>query len=418
MRGLVLVAAATLGVVGCHSFDEVSVCQSDPLASVQCPGNPNYCTTDQLRCNGRQIERCGSTPGSWSSAQTCDVACSEGACTSVVDIVAGEADACAILGDQSVRCWGLNTGGQLGFESIADALVPVEVPALRGARSIAIGLEHGCAVLGGEGRVVCWGSNSRGEIGDGTFQVRTDPAPVSLPEAARTVSVVDHVSCALLESGSVYCWGAGPILGSPSDVASPQALTGLDGPASHLTAAGGGMCVLVSDHVECWGSRIPGAGTGTSPIVAAAGSYRSLTASWRTVCGLSPVGRFWCWGDDSSRTLGITGTADIAHPVAATSWDGASQLTLGDSHNCGLLDSVLYCGGSDAYGQLGDGMSSALSVPQRVPGLPSVRNAVGLAGSTCALTVGGQVYCWGGNADGSIGDGSRTDRRIPTLVAF
>ncbi|HEV7556472.1 MAG TPA: RCC1 domain-containing protein, partial [Kofleriaceae bacterium] len=42
----------------------------------------------------------------------------------------------------------------------------VEVPELFGARTIAMGREHSCAVLDGD--VVCKGNNQSGELGDGT----------------------------------------------------------------------------------------------------------------------------------------------------------------------------------------------------------------------------------------------------------
>lgn len=81
-----------------------------------------------------------------------------------------------------------------------------EVPSLRGARSIACGMNHSC-VLGADAKVYCWGNNAYGALGDGTEKDRTEPVPVvGLSQVAELA--VDYArTCVRTISGDVYCWG-------------------------------------------------------------------------------------------------------------------------------------------------------------------------------------------------------------------
>jgi alpha-tubulin suppressor-like RCC1 family protein len=45
----------------------------------------------------------------------------------VLFLEAGDMHTCAILADESIRCWGSNIAGQLGNNGTASSSVPVEV---------------------------------------------------------------------------------------------------------------------------------------------------------------------------------------------------------------------------------------------------------------------------------------------------
>ncbi|MEE1564966.1 MAG: hypothetical protein V1249_08275, partial [Acidimicrobiales bacterium] len=128
----------------------------------------------------------------------------------VTDIGAGIHHSCALLEGGSVECWGHNGGGQLGREGDAGP-VPGQVVGLDGVEKVATAItagSHSCALLEG-GSVECWGGNNVAQLGregDG------GPVPGQVvgldgEEKVATAITAGSHSCALLEGGSVECWG-------------------------------------------------------------------------------------------------------------------------------------------------------------------------------------------------------------------
>jgi hypothetical protein len=143
---------------------------------------------------------------------------------------------CAVLEGGAVRCWGWNQHGQLGLghtQDIGDnelpsAVAPVDLggPALQ----VAAGMMHTCALLDG-GDVRCWGDGEHGKLGQGnTAMIGDDEAPSSVPpvdlgEPAVQIGVGQHHSCALLESGTVRCWGQAILNGMEEDIGDDEAVS-------------------------------------------------------------------------------------------------------------------------------------------------------------------------------------------------
>ena len=99
----------------------------------------------------------------------------------------GASHTCAILDDQSVRCWGYNFDGELGISSadnrggspsdMGDNLPQTRV---NGAvRSLAAGANHTCAVSANQ--ITCWGQNAHGQLGIGDDGNRGDKNKPLLP---------------------------------------------------------------------------------------------------------------------------------------------------------------------------------------------------------------------------------------------
>jgi alpha-tubulin suppressor-like RCC1 family protein len=90
-------------------------------------------------------------------------------------ITVGGAHTCARLTDGSLRCWGRNSSGQLGDGTLTRRLVPAKVRAsaasfLTGVSFVTAGEAHTCAFLGTGSavRVRCWGANASGQLGMNT----------------------------------------------------------------------------------------------------------------------------------------------------------------------------------------------------------------------------------------------------------
>lgn len=203
-------------------------------------------------------------------------------------VAAGFEHTCAITDIGAVRCWGHGTRGRLGYgnnddigndEPPADAgdliLVPASLPANTVASALALGREHSC-VLFSTGDVVCWGRNDAGQLATGNNADWGDMAdetpsalePIDLGGSASAIAAGQDHTCALLEGGSVVCWGEngkGQLgLGTTSDVgiATTPAMAGtvdLGGSAIAIVAGAEHTCALRSDFgVVCWGFNMDG----------------------------------------------------------------------------------------------------------------------------------------------------------------
>ncbi len=142
--------------------------------------------------------------------------------TGAVQVDGGQQHTCAAKDDGTVWCWGKNDKGQLGNGTVVDATTPVQVlgeggsGALTGVVAVGTGQQHSCAVTAA-GAAYCWGSNNKGELGDGTSggssftPVRVlGPGGSGFLTAAKAVFEgygSENHSCAGLDNGQVWCWG-------------------------------------------------------------------------------------------------------------------------------------------------------------------------------------------------------------------
>jgi CSLREA domain-containing protein len=336
----------------------------------------------------------------------------------VASLIAGDQHTCALLDDASVRCWGSNFYGQLGNGSNTNATRPVTVPGLTGITSIAGGMRNGhtCAVLGDQ-TVRCWGLNANGQLGDGT--TANSNTPVAVPGLSDVVAIsAGHLhTCAVLGDGTVSCWGAYDYtmgVGSPVGSSSPTPVPGLSG-AVAITSGENHTCVLINDGTaRCWGVNLGGAlGNGTtanssSPVtVIGLVDTVELSAGRHHTCAITGDGTALCWGlgDDGELGDGTDASSSIAVTVPGLS--GSVAIGSSYSHSCALKDDgTVRCWGS---GRLGDGTNSFLAPPVVVSG---VSDAVGLTvggGHSCALIENGTARCWGGNLQGQIGNGTTVE---------
>jgi alpha-tubulin suppressor-like RCC1 family protein len=117
---------------------------------------------------------------------------------------------CALRADHTVDCWSVdNSDGQLGRPSgtSQDANIdPGHVVGLSDVAELGPGFLHTCAILS-DRKVLCWGDNQYGQLGDGTNNDSIMPEPVVQLQDVKQVAGGEYHTCAVLNDGSVYCWG-------------------------------------------------------------------------------------------------------------------------------------------------------------------------------------------------------------------
>jgi alpha-tubulin suppressor-like RCC1 family protein len=355
----------------------------------------------------------------------------------VVAIAAGGGHTCALTSTGGVGCWGDNSHGELGDGTTVQRNTPVAVSGLgSGVRAVAAGAVHTCALLS-VGRVLCWGYNINGQLGDGTTTDRHTPVVVSGVGGGvvAMAAAYDH-TCAAMAAGLLLCWGSnnsGQLgNGTPIGLPVPKVVLGFGLGGTAAVAAGGDhSCALTSvGGVECWGSNVFGqlgdgeacgstcptpvaaSGLGSGVVAVAAGAYHS--------CALTATGGVECWGYNASGQLGDGTKTSRPNPVMVSGLSGVRAIAAGDYHTCAITSAFgVECWGLNTYGQLGDGTTTNSASPVAVPGLSNVAAIAAGSYHTCALTYAGAVECWGRNLSGQLGDNKACGNSCPapTIVS-
>ncbi len=357
---------------------------------------------------------------------------------------------CALLGSGAVQCWGSNSYGQLGDGTTTQRTAPITVSGISNAVGVAVGLNHSCARLA-DSTVQCWGDNSSGQLGDGSTTQHNTPITVSGIDTARSLIVGFSHSCAVLDSGEVRCWGANNVgqLGRSVGIksATPVTVSDIGSASGPLSGYADHTCALLTDEsVRCWGNNRYGqlgdgsAGNQLEPVKVVGFECQSggdldadcdgvadaieanyvtdVAAGYQHSCALTAAGGVECWGSNNFGQLGNGTTTASTLPTAVSAIDSALAVASGDYHSCALLsDGSVACWGYNPSGGLGDGSTSNRTTPVAVVGL---NTAVAIAAGgrhSCALLASGAVQCWGDNSRGQLGDGSNSNSPTPVAVS-
>ena len=238
----------------------------------------------------------------------------------VIQIAVGESHACALHSDGTVTCWGRNDYGQLGNGTTVPGTTPTKVVGLANVTQIAVGL-NSCALIN-DGSVQCWGWNYHGMNGDVEANRLTPAAVTDVSGVAQIAMGISALSvCVLKDNGRVVCWGSNTTgelgTGTSMDMCATcrDPVVGIT-TAQFITMSSNHVCALLADGtVTCWGGNLEGPETcdycmiptwSTEPIAVSglndvievvAGSFGNWPG--RT-CALRSDHTVWCWGDFGS----------------------------------------------------------------------------------------------------------------------
>ena len=254
------------------------------------------------------------------------------------------------------------------------------------------GVHHTCALIDG-GSIVCWGRGEFGQLGYGNTnnvglaEYPSDIGPVPLPTGVVKLDLGGQHTCGVFDDGALRCWG--------------------------LNDRG----QLGYGNIDNFGDDEP---LGTLPAISVPTAI-DVEASERHTCARVGNGEVRCWGANDYGQLGYASLAlemlSPGGPVAVGS--SVSGLAGGYWHDCArLIDGGLRCWGRNTSGQLGLGTTAnigddeapnAAGIVQLIPpALPDNTEvvSVSLGGNHgCAVLGGGELMCWGANGSGQLGYG-------------
>ncbi len=389
-------------------------------------------------------------------------------------LVTGGDHSCALMSDQTLKCWGQGVSGQLGIGGSANKDSPQTIESLEDVIQVAAGGGHTCA-LESDGALYCWGNNSHGQLGVGGSSV-SSPVPVSwsspVPEI-REVALGNAHSCALTSDDEVYCWGdhstgqlgvgsaIAPatissvpvriiekkisngefevipwVITSPSPVPSPSAFPGEFSwdPAAPLPSPFPSPIPSVYPLFFEKSVAVPVGASGRSGKIQCqfSGVVDDSTLKLQDISGES-LGEFELTGLSLDQVFtwpaATSGTMKVILALERSSSEIqnltcrffapllAESISAGGAHTCVLTgDQEVKCWGKNDSGQLGNDSNSTSDFPVVVEELDDAEKISLGANHSCALKSDGSVACWGENEKGQLGDADTSDADEPVEV--
>lgn len=257
----------------------------------------------------------------------------------VTSVAAGDGHFLALANAADLFAWGSNSHGQLGDGTTTSRATPAKVifpSSVTSITQIAAGALHSLAVT--NDGLYAWGHNSQGDLGDGTTVNRLVPVKVQLPAS---VTWISGVSAGFMDSFAItndglYAWGYN-FFGELGDGTTVDKLTPVQ---------------------IAFPSRTPF----TTLWSVAAGRYHTLAVT---------DGGLFAWGQNINGTLGDGTRENSPVPLAIKfpkTVSSVSAAAAGTFHSLAVTNDGLYAWGTDLAGQLGTTMSKKRITPTKVRG--------------------------------------------------
>ena len=299
---------------------------------------------------------------------------------SVTQIYAKQSRTCIVLNDNTANCWGFNEDGQAGDDSTNTYKSPsakVQFPDGKRVKSMGMGLKHTCAILEDD-TLTCWGLDSHGALGNGNSDTsdKYTPQTITTPSDRKVVKVEPGAThtCILLDDGGVMCWGRDNVgqLGNgdtsdtihapSSNVALPEGRAATD-----LSVGDHHSCALLDNgSIACWGQNNYGQlGENTTthrsipiyPHLPAGSSAVSVEVGPYNSCAILENSSLYCWEHNHYGRLGIGVSGGVyTTPMFVEGPTNIVDLSVNYDHACGLSENgSISCWARGKYGQLGNG---------------------------------------------------------------
>ena len=299
---------------------------------------------------------------------------------SITQIYAKQSRTCIVLNDNTASCWGFNEDGQAGDDSTNRYKSPsakVQFPDGKRVKSMGMGLKHTCAILEDD-TLTCWGLDSHGALGNGNSDTsdKYTPQTITTPSDRKVVKVEPGAThtCILLDDGGVMCWGrdnlgqlgngdtSDTIHAPSSNVELPEGRAATD-----LSVGDHHSCALLDNgSIACWGQNNHGQlGDNTTtnrpipiyPHLPAGSLAVSVAVGPFNTCAILENSSLYCWGHNGYGRLGIGVTGGVyTTPMFVEGPTNIVDLSVNYDHTCGLSENgSISCWARGKYGQLGNG---------------------------------------------------------------
>ena len=317
-------------------------------------------------------------------------------------IAAGDGHALVALKDGSLHSWGDNYRGQLGDGTQENHGLPAQrvelgLPAGVTVVDVAASANHS-VIARSDGKVMTWGDNASGQLGDGTLDERSGPfevpglsdiVAVAAAQGSSGSGSTGGATFALAADGTLFGWGAntnGQLASEPGD---PYADT--QSPVEIL--AGQNIVEIRAYHDNVFARLSDGTLLGWGTLLSGATGAGVCDGSFQSIPG--PV-RLTAGGDAIDEVVSIAAGRYAGMLVRGDGtvwgWGANVQGMLGD----GTLGETVVCNPNFSFDSTRLSPAQCLEVGGAVQVVASLETALVLTGS-------GEVFGAGDNANNQLG---------------
>ncbi|MYM80712.1 hypothetical protein GTP44_01885 [Duganella sp. FT50W] len=288
--------------------------------------------------------------------------------------------------------------------------------------------------LKADGKLYSWGSNIRGQLGDGTSTDRNAPTLVSGNSTLwKQVAVGDRFAVAIRTDGTLWAWGYN-LFGQLGDGTQIDRLVPVQvGTAKNWSYVAAGKAHVVAlqstttgttsvNSLWVWGSNangqlgITGSATdGFKPrmVGLATDNWLTVAAGDAHTLAIKSDQTLWAWGDNSNGQLGISGTGTTPAQVGTALW---SYVAAGSGHSLAIRnDGTLWGWGKNDAGQVGNATNITQTAPVQIGTAADWARVAGGVSHSIGVRNNGTLWVWGANTEGQLGNGTN-DTNLPVQV--
>jgi alpha-tubulin suppressor-like RCC1 family protein len=343
----------------------------------------------------------------------------------------GVSHSIAIKSDGTLWAWGNNGDRRLGNGTTTSQTAPIQIGTATW-KAVAAGLSHTLAIKT-DGTLWAWGSNGNGHLGNGTTTAITVPTQIGTDTWSQVVCSESSGSdgnahtVGIKSDGTLWAWGSNSFGqlgdGTTTTKRSPTQV-GTDTWKTVVAGSAYTVGIKTNGTLWAWGSNSSGKlGDGTttnisSPTQIGTDTWSKVAAGQNSTFAIRSDGTLWAWGSNWTGQLGDGTTTDKNTPtqIGSSTW---LAVDAGQTHTLAIRsDGTLWTWGSNGDGQLGNGTTTASNSPVQIGTATNWTLVAGGFRHSMAANSAQELWAWGSNFAGQVGNATTTNQTSPVLLSL